>query len=60
MTWMGWLIGYLLFGLLNGELAIVATRRKGSRLLGRAYVSLVLLWPGLLLLGLVTVIKKGK
>lgn len=60
MTWIGWLNLYLVFGLLNGELGIVATRRKGSRLLGRAYVALVLFWPGLLLLGLVTVIKKGK
>lgn len=61
MTWIGWLNLYLMFGLLNGELAIVATRRKGSRLRGRAYVWLVLLWPCLLLLGLVAVMKqKGK
>lgn len=61
MTWIGWLNIYLVFGLLNGELAIAATRRKGSRLLGRAYVALVLFWPGLILLGLATVLtKKGK
>jgi hypothetical protein len=60
LTEIGWLNLYLVFGLLNGELAIVATRQKGSRLRGRAYVVLVLLWPGLLLLGLVAVIKKGK
>ena len=57
---MGWLIVYLVVGLLNGELAIVVTQRKGSRLLGRAYVALVLFWPGLLLMGLAVVIKKGK
>jgi len=61
LTWIGWLNLYLVFGLLNGELAIVATRRKGSQLRGRAYVGLVLLWPGLLLLGLVAVMRqKGK
>ena len=61
MTWIGWLNIYLVFGLLNGELAIAATRRKGSRLLGHAYVALVLFWPGLILLGLATgLTKKGK
>lgn len=60
MTWIGWLNLYLVFGLLNGELGIVVTRRKGSRLLGRAYVALVLLWPGLILMGVAAIIKKGK
>lgn len=60
MTWLGWLNLYLMFGLLNGELSIVATRRKGSKLRGRWYVALVLFWLPLMFLGVAALMKKGK
>lgn len=60
MTWEGWLIAYLVVGLLNGELSIVATRRAGTRLNGWGYVFLTLCWLPLVLAVLLRrLLKKG-
>lgn len=44
MTWIGWLDAYLVVGLLMGEGALAAMRRKGSPLNAPGYLILVLLW----------------
>lgn len=44
MTWTTWLIIYLVLGLIMGEGALAAMRRKGSPITAPGYLILVLLW----------------
>jgi len=44
MSFLGWLAVYLLIGLVLGEGAIAACKRRGSPLTAPGYLMLVLLW----------------
>ena len=53
MAWLDWIIPYLLIGIGLSEGAQWAKKRQNDPLRAGAYLVIVLMWPGILLLSFV-------